>query len=498
MSLSPSIEGNTAYGYSLQRFLLLAGFILLARIVSLWFNNADLFFDEAQYWVWAKEPAFGYFSKPPLLAAVIGIFTAVCGDSEFCVRLASPVFHTLTACALFATAARLFDVRVGFVAGMMWLLLPAVSLSSTLISTDVPLLLCWSIALYAFVRFREDPSLVWGVILAIALGLGLNAKYAMAYFLLCTALYAVFTTEGRSVVRSPAIWLAFLAGFAALIPNILWNVENSFTTVTHTGENIGWGGGFPHFDRLAEFFGSQFGVVGPIVFGTYLIALFRLFREGASGEQKLLICFSLPVLLLLCLQAVMSKAYANWAATAFPALVILVSQLFVQVMPPVWSKVSNSIHVSVFAVIAIATAFAAPGQLPLPDERNPFNRMWGGSQMGEALGKEIANGGYTHVLSDNRKRSATLIYYLRDEPVRVLAWRRGDTPSDHFELTRAVQDQPAGSLEDAVFLYPASSGRVRDTIRASFETIEELETLPLYPGADRNFTLFRLRGYRGG
>ena len=42
--------------------------ITLARLVLLRFNRTDLFVDESQYWLWGYELAFGYYSKPPLIA----------------------------------------------------------------------------------------------------------------------------------------------------------------------------------------------------------------------------------------------------------------------------------------------------------------------------------------------------------------------------------------------------------------------------------------------
>ena len=58
------------------------GLLLAVRLVALKFNATDLFFDEAQYWSWSLEPAFGYYSKPPLIAWVIGAATAVCGRAN--------------------------------------------------------------------------------------------------------------------------------------------------------------------------------------------------------------------------------------------------------------------------------------------------------------------------------------------------------------------------------------------------------------------------------
>jgi 4-amino-4-deoxy-L-arabinose transferase-like glycosyltransferase len=483
---------STAAGY----FAAFAAMMLSLRIVSLWFNNSELFFDEAQYWVWAKEPAFGYFSKPPLLGWLIAAFTGLCGDSEFCVRLASPVAHTLTALFLYLSAGRLFGATVALLTGITWLTLPAVSLSSTLISTDVPLLFFWSLALYALVRFEQEDGWGWAILMGIAFGLGLNAKYAMAYFLLCAIVYSLTVSERPHLLRRGRFWIAIILGFAMLIPNILWNLENSFATVSHTGDNIGWGSGFPHFDRLGEFLVSQFGVFGPILFAVYLLALVRLGIEGASREQKLLIAFSLPVLLLISFQAIMSKAYANWAATTYPAATILLAQLLVTRVPALWTRVSLGLHGFVFAFLAVAVCFAGPGQLPVPNDRNPFERVWGGRHLADAASEILDGGGYTHILSNGRKRTAILIYYLRDRDESVLAWRDGYHPEDHFELTRAIQDMNPDIRKRAVFLLPNPGDTVSSRLAERFEVVELVGETESYPGSGKAISFHKLQGYR--
>ena len=172
--------------------------LLLARLVALSFNATDLFFDEAQYWTWSLSPEFGYFSKPPLVAWLIGASTNVCGVSEFCVRLPSPVLYTFTSLAVFWLGSRLYDPRTGFWSALAFATLPGVSLSAGIISTDVPLLFFWSLALIAFVHLVR-PGSGWAPALAlgVALGLGLNAKYAMAYFVLCSIVYFLVTPRHR-------------------------------------------------------------------------------------------------------------------------------------------------------------------------------------------------------------------------------------------------------------------------------------------------------------
>ena len=74
--------------------IILAGLTGL-RIAALFVSPSELGFDEAQYWDWSRHFAFGYFTKPPLIAWIIGIERGLCGDTAACVRLASPLFHLI-------------------------------------------------------------------------------------------------------------------------------------------------------------------------------------------------------------------------------------------------------------------------------------------------------------------------------------------------------------------------------------------------------------------
>src|SRR3990172_5724440 len=92
----PSRAGARTRVPSLGLLVVLLIAITALRIVALAANGTDLFVDQAQYWAWSRDLAFGYYSKPPLIAWIISGSTAVCGDGEFCVRLPSPLIHGLT------------------------------------------------------------------------------------------------------------------------------------------------------------------------------------------------------------------------------------------------------------------------------------------------------------------------------------------------------------------------------------------------------------------
>src|SRR5229473_3650169 len=65
-------------------------------------------FDEAYYWLWSKNLAFGYYDHPPMVALVIRAGTLIAGDTELGVRLVSILLALPMSFAVYRTAAILF------------------------------------------------------------------------------------------------------------------------------------------------------------------------------------------------------------------------------------------------------------------------------------------------------------------------------------------------------------------------------------------------------
>jgi 4-amino-4-deoxy-L-arabinose transferase-like glycosyltransferase len=299
----------------MKAVLIVVGLITLIRVAVLVLSPLQLYPDEAQYWWWAQTPDWGYFSKPPMIAWVVWLTTAVFGNAEWAIRLASPLLHGATALVLYGIGKRCFGERAGFWSAIAYATLPGISYSSGLISTDVPLLFFWAVALYAFLRAMAETGWRWAIVCGVALGLGFETKYAMAYFFLGAGIAAFVSAEARRLVLS-ARGLAML-GLAVLLllPNVLWNARHGFPTVAHTGHNADWSHARYSPMSVLSFLGSQFGVFGPVMMAGLLFALWRL----KSPNARLLAGFSLPVLLLICVQSFISEANANWAAVAYVA-----------------------------------------------------------------------------------------------------------------------------------------------------------------------------------
>ena len=78
--------------------------IVLLRVAVMLASGAGLHVDEAQYWDWSRHLAWGYWSKPPGVAALIAVSTLLAGDGVLGVRLLAMVAWGLTAAVLGALA----------------------------------------------------------------------------------------------------------------------------------------------------------------------------------------------------------------------------------------------------------------------------------------------------------------------------------------------------------------------------------------------------------
>ena len=496
MAYLRSLAGDGPYEYNSRSLAYLLAGLLSFRIIALYFNQTDLFFDEAQYWLWGKEPDFGYFSKPPVLGWTIGAFTGVFGsDSPFIIRLASPIMHTITAMFIYLAANEIYewDTRIGFWSAVAYATLPAVSLSSTLISTDVPLLMFWSAALYGFTRLFRGIIIPTGWIIGAALGLGLMSKYAMVFFVICASLYFLFENRemGWRLLASKALIIIFGLAFLILLPNIHWNLNNGLATVSHTADNANWGQSMFHPQKLVEFFGAQFGVFGPIMFGSLLVILWRHIRGEKDRPIRMLLWFSVPIILVIMTQAFLSRAHANWAATAYPAATILVTAVFVQKGP--WRLFQGSLvlHLIFMVLISLGAVFAPKVNLPI--KADPYYRTLGWAAFSDDVREKLKGGGYGAVLAHRRVVAAELIYYLRDLKTLVKMWKPNPNPHNHYEMTR-----PFNALVKEPVLY-VSDKKVSQEVLGKFANVELIGTRDIAASAKRarRFTYYRLSGFKG-
>ncbi len=474
----------------LEPFTLVAiavGLLTAARVAVVIATPLNLGPDEAQYWSWSLTPAFGYFSKPPLIAWLIGASTAICGESEACIRISSPLFHAATALVLFFAARAFYDARAGAWAALTYALMPGTSFSSLLISTDVPLLFFWSVALLALAKLSQAPSVGWATALGVALGLGLLSKYAMLYFVLGAGLALLSNAQGRRLIASRAGLIALAVALIVFAPNIIWNFTHHFETVGHTAANANLGGEFKA-TKLFEFLGAQIAIFGPIAMGLLVWGLARGWMERAlAGADTLLITLAALPLVIVTIEAVISRANANWAAPAFVSLAVLIAAWGVRHDAP--RVLAANLIVNTVAAIVIMALAVSPAVVTALGQDNAAKRLRGWLEAGHTITSVVNAGSYSALLSDDREDMGSLFYYARPLSVRLRMWPRA-AAGNEYEAAYALRPE-----ESAHVLFVTRREDASDVLKA-FTHSERIATLSTRLDSKRTriFYLYALDG----
>ena len=475
-------------GAFLAVILLLAAIRIAVQAVS----PLGLQADEAQYWIWSQAPAFGYFSKPPLIAWAIAATTAVFGDGPSAVRLSAPLAHVATAFLVFLLARRLAGPRAAWMSGLAFATLPGVFFSAMLMSTDALLLPLWTLALLAFERATATGGRGWWLATGLAIGCGLLAKYAMAYFVLGAIVYLVWNPPARAGARGDRPVWAIVPALLVFSTNLAWNAAHGWASFGHTAANANLGGHLFNFDELGEFAASQLGVFGPLTALAFFAALRAACRRGTSPATRFLVSFSVPVLVLMLGQAFLSRAHANWAATAYVAATILAMSWMAETGRLRLAMATIGLHAALGALfLATVAAGRVPGIEP-GSPRDPFKALSGWDALAEGVAAARAAHPGAIVVADEREHLVQLMYRLRPDGLGFAKWNPFGAVHDHFDLFFGLE---GAAGRDLIVVTRAEKAR---PFRRYGEGIEPIATLDTRPGDERGtYRLWLLRGFRG-
>ena len=461
------------------------------RGLTLWGLDLGLYGDEAYYFTWSLEPAFGYFSKPPVVAWLIAGTTALLGDTVLGVKAGSLLLYPATSLAIFAAANRLYGPATGLVAGAAFATLPGVFFGSLVINTDVPLLFFWALSLWLFLRALDGDELRDWLGTGIALGLGLLSKYTMILFPACAGLYLLTSPAHRRLLGRPGPYAALGVAILLFLPNLVWNARNGFISFVHTAEISELNGPLFHPDHLAAFLGGQFAVFGPVLMGIYL----WLAAVGGGGyrrdKERLLLAFSLPFLAAICLQALLARAYLNWAAPTYIGAVILVSAWALPRHPRLLAA-ALGINIALgLGLYHYQPAAHAVGVREIPGDLDPRSRIRGWQELARSVAPLLRHHPGAYLLADDRFVLAELRFYLR--PDRPGYWNPEGRIRDHYALTADIRQRLG---ED--FLLVTRHQEILD-LAPHFRRLERLGSVRVRRAADtiREFRLFLLEDFLG-
>ena len=451
----------------------------------------SLYIDEAQYWTWAQHLDWGYFSKPPGVATLIWLSTALFGDGMVGVKALSMLCYPLAAAACWGIARRLYDERVAFWSAVAVLTLPIFSWLGLFVSTDALLTLFWALALWAFLRALDSD--VWGdwLLLGVVCGLGLLSKYTMAAWLGAAFLFLLAFHRSRLASAKP--WLAVGLALLILSPNIVWNVSHDFPTLKHTADitlNRQSGGGLA---SLGEFWAAQWIAFGPVLGSIFALLLVRVRESWRDDRTRLLLWFALPLWIVVSAQAMKSSANANWAAPAFaPAVIAAVAWLL--------QREKKKLLIAGLAInlLIVGLVYHWPQVISAvnPEKQaklNPFKRAMGWDELGRQLKPILQAHPDAVLVADNRTLLAHMLYELRDLNPAAASWNPSGIASDHYKLTTDLRPYVG---KDAILVTDNALGA---DFAPRFARIEKLASLkvPLDATTSRDMDVYLLHDFKG-
>lgn len=475
--------------------------VTVLRLLYLGTNHFDLFFDEAQYWIWSRSFEFGYYSKPPVIAWLISLAGSVCGDTEFCIRAGSPLMHMGTSFIVYFIANELYDRKTAILSAITYLTLPAVSFSSTLISTDAPLLFFWAASTLFFIKAVKHDTWKYWIYAGIAAGLGMMTKYNMLVFLLSVIIYLVISQKNRNLLTSAKFWAAVGVAFVIFLPNIYWNFSNGFVSFLHTTDNASGGGPLFHPDKMFEFIGAQFGVFGPILFASLLIAIVKFKALIKNDGHKLLLCTILPLFAVICFVSFLSRAHANWAAPVYVPATILVIAWLLEKNRQNLIIASIVLHVIVALFFANIDGFVRVMGYSFAQNTNasekkiadPFLRIRGWSELGQKVRNILAEYPESKLLTLTRKDHSEFVYYAKLRTSDAVKFNPSGNIKDHFDLTTNIND-----YADKDFIFVSRYDYIND-LSLYFAHYKKLDNIvvKIYDDYKLDYHVYYLSGFKG-
>ena len=403
--------------------------LLLLKIVALNFTTFNLFGDEAQYWLWSKDIHFGYFSKPPFLSWIIRIYTEILGSSFVSLKLLPTFVYLLIAWSIFNLLVNSGLNKKDSLAGcLIFLFIPAVSFSSFIISTDLFLLLFWTLSLNELIKISREQRLKNFILLGIFVGLGFLSKYAAVYFIICLFILILLDKSFRKVFLDNLFGfsLAFLSVFIIIMPNIIWNFNNDWITFSHTSDNANLENIEFDLVRGLEFLFIQVLMLGPLlVFG----GAFSLIKKNRL--QKILLIFSLPIIIIVFVEAVIVRANANWAAPALISLFVLFYMGIKNSILKILNFVFNFTFCAVFFIM-IATSYPF----------NFFNRINGLGNYAKEIYNLSSNQSIERIVISDRLLFSSMSYELREKNIEFyMPHKKNAEITNHFKISSPLKSE---------------------------------------------------------
>lgn len=468
--------------------LVLLGAVFVLRAGFLLITGLDLVGDESYYWDWSRQPDWCYYSKPPMVAWLIGAFTWLLGDYAATVRLPAVVLGTVFLWFFHATAQAFYGRRAAAFALLMILATPIDVLANFIMTIDPPLYCFWMISLYYLRRalFDQDSrAWLWAGCASAAALLSKQVAVALPVMLLVFILL-----DRRRYAWLKREFLIYLLPIAvAAIPILLWNQQHDWVMFGHSKGHFGshepWtlSAGLKH---ARELFFYQLLLLSPLIFGLVLIVSLQAVAgfKGLRPDRQFLVLTGPAMLLAVLLLSFAQKVQGNWPMPFYFSALILLSGFWQEGR---WKKSLK--YGLVIGYLMVSITYLLPVLLQAFNWQNtaidPTKRFKHWQELAENIHIErqiaLPSLDNTFVVAlGHRYLASQLAFYLPDHP-KVFRFETGGTVMSQYE----VWPGPVEFTGRNAIIVSDGADNVPEPVQAAFERFSFLVEMPnpMQPGA---------------
>jgi 4-amino-4-deoxy-L-arabinose transferase-like glycosyltransferase len=270
--------------------------------------------DELQFLSDARHLDWGFVAYPPLTPFLERISLAVFGVSLVGLRLFSVIAQALAIVVTGLMARELGGGRLAQVtAALAVALSPLPLFEGTEFQYTTFDYLWWVLIAYFVIRLLKTENPRWWLGIGAAVGLGLETKYAIAFFII-GIVAGLLLTSARRYLASAWLWGGVALALVIFLPNLVWQVRHGFISLHFLtsihARDVGEG-------RANGFVAGQFGLctnlfTAPLwIAGLWCFLRYRRYRMLAW-------MYIIPLALF-----VIGKGRAYYLAAAYPMLMAM-------------------------------------------------------------------------------------------------------------------------------------------------------------------------------
>ncbi len=529
MSLSHELD-RINYGRDRAFWFLLVA-LLAWRLLYLLVVPLDLSPDEAYYWDWSRHLDWGYYSKPPMVAWLIGLSTSIFGNNEFGVRMPAALLGTCALVPIFLIGKGIFCHKTGFFSAIVVAASPAACVGAMIMTIDAPLLFFWAVSvLFLFYAMEPDdysrksggvprrlaPGKYWWYLTGLTAGLGLLSKQTMLAFWPVAFLVLAASHSKRHLLKTMGPYIALLISILATVPVLIWNWHHQWITFQHTAHHfkgINATAGL-HFETFLRFVLSQIGLISPITWSLMMLsgalglvvwARCILSKNPKPGGQNIPLLTGLgPALFfLVMILSLRQQVNANWPAPFYLTSAVLVSAWALGHFPVYGATARLRILLRPGLVLGAAMAvflYLVPLLLPALHLNgtgfDPTVRLRGWHELGTDVGKileDMPRPEKTFILAGKRQIVSELAFYVPGTP-RVYRWHHkggARAVTSQYEIWGSPLDKTGW---DCLFISKGERKPPGELVK-SFEkmTLARIIQIPLGNNRSRSFRVYYLK-----